>query len=112
MEDIDYYLSHERTPAYSLVTDCGFPVCCGEKGIYRLKISSGNISDRVNDFQGGTAANAVPETAKIVVNGEEISEKGISGHSAFPVGTENAIGKLCKKILQKKIFQKNPYGNF
>ena len=102
MEDIDYYRSHERPPAYSFVTDCGFPVCCGEKGIYRLKISSGNISDRVNDFQGGTAANAVPETAKIVVNGEEISEKGISGHSAFPVGTENAIGKLCKKILQKK----------
>ena len=94
------------------MTDCSFPVCSGEKGIYRLKISSGDISEKVSDFQGGTAANIVPETAKIVVNGEEICERGISGHSAFPSGTENAIGKLCRKILQKRIFQKKTYGNF
>ena len=51
MEDIDYYLSHERIPDYSFVTDCSFPVCSGDKGIYRLKISSGDISEKLSEFQ-------------------------------------------------------------
>lgn len=108
MEDIEYYLTHEKIPEYSFVTDCSFPVCCGEKGIYRMTILSNEIDAIIEDFQSGTVVNAVPEKAQAKINGEEIFALGVAGHSAFPDGTSNAIGKLCKKMLERKeIFNKS-----
>lgn len=102
MEDAEYYLKHYPTPAYSFVSDCSFPVCHGEKGICTLVLRTFDVPREIQDIQGGTASNAVPERAEAVLYGKRITGRGLAGHAAFPEGTQNAIGVLCRRLLEEK----------
>ena len=57
----------------------------------------------IREFDGGTAPNSVPSFAHAVAENKigqksEETAVGISGHAAFPDGTQNAIGILCGKL--------------
>ncbi|RKI92456.1 M20 family peptidase [Parablautia intestinalis] len=107
MGDVIYYLSHNKAPAYSFVADCGFPVCCGEKGICRITMEGQEAVENLLELQGGVVCNSVPDFARAqLLIGEEkidISARGIGGHAASPEGTVNAIGVLAEKMKEYEL---------
>lgn len=100
MEDAEYYLAHEKAPDFSFVSDCRFPVCCGEKGILNLRIRSSKVTGCLEKLHGGTAPNAIAARAEAIVRGKHFYAEGIAGHAAFPEGGKNALGVLCRQLLQ------------
>ena len=109
MKDVDYYLSRYPAPEYSFVADCGFPVCCGEKGHYHVTLRTVQRLGGFKDFSGGTVPNSVPSHAKAVLDdGVHLEADGIGGHAAFPDGTVNALHVLCQKLEAKKVMQELP----
>lgn len=102
MRDVKHYLENEKAPNYSFVADCGFPVCCGEKGHYNVTFKSRNYFSRFKELSAGTAANMIPDEATAVLvteQGEKTYQcRGIGGHAAFPPGSKNAIGMLAAKL--------------
>lgn len=122
MSDLEYYTKHYPTPALSLIADCGFPVCYGEKGILEGRSVTGILSDEIVEFYGGNASNMIPDRAFLTLK-KELSEDriaalraqfgesivvtyedgllklmaiGMSRHSADPNGSINAIHELAK----------------
>lgn len=104
MDDITYYLAHRKAPDWSIVADCGFPVCHGEKGICHVYLQSEKLEGNILKLEGGDVLNSVPSRAKAIINNVDTKEMvcieadGISGHAAFPEGTKNAIGILGEKL--------------
>ncbi len=120
MQDLDWYLSQAPAPELSLTPDAQFSVCHGEKGLLSATIWM-PLPSRVASFEGGSSANAVPDTASIVLRGcdegglraalgegfpvertEEgarVCASGLSAHAATPQSGENAIIKLCRALL-------------
>lgn len=99
MQDVVEYLKREAAPDLSFVPDCGFPVCCGEKGFLGLKLTSEPLGGAVQDVSGGQASNAIPGKAYAVIAGEKIQVEGIGGHSAYPDGCVNAFGLLGRECM-------------
>ncbi len=119
MVDVDYYLAHYAAPVFCFTPDAEFPVCNGEKGhFYGQLVSIPSPSDRIIEFTGGVAVNAVPDLASALVmadisalpsaehitlteeNGEvRITAQGKAGHAAMPQGTRNAIGLVVNYLL-------------
>lgn len=109
MKDVDYYLSRYPAPEYSFVADCGFPVCCGEKGHYHVTLRTREKLEGFTDFSGGTVPNSVPSHAKAALeDGTQLEADGIGGHAAFPDGTMNALHALCSQLKMHEILQKLP----
>lgn len=125
MEDIEYYTSHYKEPAFSLVPDVMFPVCNGEKGTLTFNSEKPVKSCKLIDFKSGIMSNQVPAQAQatliltdaeneklkkvteaaggsfdIAENGSTyISVSGIPAHAAFPEGSESAEVKLAGLLL-------------
>lgn len=103
MEDVKYYVRNCPVPDYSFVADCGFPVCCGEKGICRVELETQESLGQFIRLEGGTVCNSVPDSAAVVLSLDgkemEIHGEGISGHAAAPDNTVNAIGVLADRML-------------
>ncbi len=100
MGDVEEYLKREKAPDFSLVADCGFPVCYGEKGILDAILESPPLSSCVEALTGGEAANIIPGTASALISGKTVSVRGISGHSAYPEGTVNALCSLGRALME------------
>lgn len=129
MSDLEYYREHYPCPGLSIVADCGFPVCYGEKGIIEANLLSGNkITEAIESFSGGIASNMVPDRANALLNpaffqkggldkvlslaekdeftvsrsGDRIAieARGISKHTAFPEGGVNAIQLLAAALAE------------
>ncbi len=127
MADMEYYTAHYPAPAMSMVADTAFPVCYGEKGILEGDIlAKVPFSDDIIEVTSGTASNIIPDKAILIMKRSALSEEklevlrgvltveeegelvrltagGISGHSAFPQGSENAIFKLCSIVCENGI---------
>ncbi len=119
MDDIRYFLSHEKPPAFSLVADSGFPVCYGESGCLDIRlISDAALPKQIRFLEAGIAHNIVPAKAVIALETVEappsapdiaslrregalwIEAGGKTGHTAFPQGSRNAIGVLAEYLLK------------
>lgn len=113
MTDVEYYVENYPVPDFSMVSDCAFPLCYGEKGILEAEIIS-PVLPEVSEWTGGTAANMVPDASRIVLNTDILPEnlpeeitagmengkvwiaaKGVSKHAADPAGGVSAVGQLC-----------------
>lgn len=129
MEDISYYLENYAPPDMSIIPDCGFPVCYGEKGIIEAKIvSRQSVSPDILSLSGGTASNVVPATAQITLrvrpgfldgikrlpesirverlpDALRVSAFGKPCHAAFPQGGINAIHELMKALLEAEMLE-------
>lgn len=104
MQDLDYFLKHYPAPGLSLVADCGFPACFGQKGSLTVTFTTQKCPDiQVNALCAGTADNIIPGSASLsfVQNGiqHDLHAQGHAGHSAAPDGTQNAVALLLKEFL-------------
>lgn len=110
MEDVMHYVNHYKVPDYSFVADCGFPVCCGEKGICRVELETEAVLGQFLRLEGGTVCNSVPEhaVAELLLQGKkmEIECVGVSGHAAAPEGTVNAVGVLADRMPMELLEEK------
>jgi succinyl-diaminopimelate desuccinylase len=125
MEDVAHYVQVTEPPALSLVADCGFPVCYGEKGILMADFAVSLPKGRLLGIHAGTASNIVPDYAAATLDastkdnevltveklrsllpedfevqpGEEgrivVVARGVGGHAAFPDNSVNALQKLA-----------------
>ena len=68
MNDLRGYLRHERAAKFSVVTDGPFPVNYGQKGILQMVLSM-PAPGIWRHFTAGSAANAVPGEASILLSG-------------------------------------------
>lgn len=133
MADMQYYAAHCPVPKLTIVTDGGFPVNFAQKGSLhaRLTVPTGPVLAR---FSAGTAENAVPNLAAIILPGQTPAEleaalaslpadlratleiegaeegarliaRGRAGHSAFPETTQNAIPLLARALDEANLVQ-------
>lgn len=127
MADVDWYLEHFDAPAFCFSPDADFPLICGEKGIFHglfhTKASVAGPDRPLVELDAGTVPNAIPGLAKALVQESaagfllsrctqgiessmvggglvNVEAQGIGGHAAFPAGTDNAIGKLVRLMLE------------
>ncbi|MDD3411845.1 MAG: Sapep family Mn(2+)-dependent dipeptidase [Eubacteriales bacterium] len=121
MSDLVHFRQHHACPDLSIIADCGFPVCFGEKGIVQAVLRTA-VSGDVLRLHGGVAANMVPDRAEMTLRltqrvreglsrlPQEIELEraddrvtlratGVSSHAAFPQGGVNAIHKLLCAAL-------------
>lgn len=123
MSDVIHYVKHYEVPAFNIITDCGFPVCYGEKGIIECDLRSEPVSGEVLAFNCGTVSNIVPDLAVMTLKDSDalqqkllqlpaeitveqgtgsvtLTAHGLSKHAAFPEGSVNAAEKLCRAVLE------------
>lgn len=131
MQDAVYYAKLPDIPELVLVTDSGFPICFGERGVVKgTMISLGTLSDRFIGFKAGSATNIVPDYAEAILRGDDalraaldqaewpqdcgwreengnivIWARGVGGHLAFSEGMHNAIGVLLHALLDKGLVE-------
>lgn len=130
MDDVKYFLQNhcQEVPDISLVADCGFPVCYGEKGILNMKMEKQKFSHNIISFKAGDSINTIPQSADISIirdaiplhsiealqkeEGIEIMQtkeavhlhaNGVSAHVCNGVSSRNAIGILAKSLLNNDI---------
>lgn len=64
MTDVQVYFSKEPVPDMSFTPDSNYGICSAEKGILHLEVSTKDHNPRIiTELRGGTANNAVPDTA-------------------------------------------------
>lgn len=111
------YVAKEELPTMGFTPDSNFPVVYAEKGLLQFKLKSDKKSDlRV---KGGTAMNAVPESAVYLgdhiyklekalkklgfdheLENEEVYVIGKSAHSAKPSAGINAIVRMAEGLKE------------
>lgn len=126
MDDLEYFVKEhaDEIPDLCLVADTNFPVCYGEKGLFRADLSR-TVSGNLESFTAGEVVNVIPGKAEAVISGisvTEVREKlgqasgitvteveggwtrleavGVSRHAAFPEGSVNAIHVLSTALTE------------
>ena len=124
---VAYFAKHYPCPDFSLVPDCSFPVCHGEKGIINVTFRALKpLSGDILAMAGGVASNVIPDTASAVLRATpdrlnrlarlpeavsaEVAEDritltahGTSGHAGFPIGHVNAVQVLIRALLEAEL---------
>lgn len=100
MSDVQYFTSHFPAEKLSIIADCGFPVCYGEKGIITFDLVSKDRMRTITEVHAGIASNIIPPEAEMVVAGQRLEGHGRQGHSAFPEGSVNAIRMLLQQVIR------------
>lgn len=125
MEDIIAYAAKNKMPDVSLVIDNDFPVCYGEKGIFRADVVFKKPFEDITEFCGGSAYNIMLDTLNVKIrysdklfeeiveiakNNDRISAEkhgdvikvvaaGIASHAAHPEKGLNAASVFCKALV-------------
>lgn len=94
MDDLPHYFSKQPMPQYAFTPDAEYGICNREKGILRIRIE-GPASSVVDDFQGGSVVNAVPDRANVILHcpleqAKALSESSVPGRFEFSV-TEKGL---------------------
>lgn len=125
MRDAEYYARQADIPDLIVVTDSGFPICFGERGIVGGSMAALRpLSRRFISFEAGSVPSMVPDYAQATLKKDDalmraleraslpedcgwreengnvvVWAKGIGGHLAFSEGMRNAIGVLLRALL-------------
>lgn len=76
MDDVAYLTTHVKMPEFSLVADCGFPVCYGEKGNLSVEfVTQEEFPDEILSMEGGSSSNSIPDQARIVFRAGFLTEE-------------------------------------
>ncbi len=121
MGDVEYYLANYKAPLFCFSPDANFPLCNGEKGITRGRLTAKAPLENIVDIRGGFVSNAIPDKAEAWIRADKaesapgvtaertedglwhLTAVGIGGHASLPEGTVNAIGVLVRAILDQKL---------
>lgn len=106
MRDIKNYVKENTPPDFSLVTDCAFPIYRGDKGILQFEAMSNTPFKEIENFSGGKDINITLGKATAKINGNKITETGVSCHGALPEGSVNAGYLLAKKLCDENLLCK------
>ncbi len=122
-EDMAYYCAHTEMPEVGFSPDASFPIINTEKGMihgfFTSKLAEDGLQvkqlwtgERVNVIPGESKAliaggqevadkvaayaekTGLPYTAEVTADGVWVTAEGIPGHSAYPEGRRNAIGRM------------------
>ena len=102
MADIEEYSKKHTAPDFSLICDTAFPLYRGDKSMMNFWVTLNTELKDIKNFHGGNAINIILGKASAIVNGETITETGISRHSALPEGSINAGYLLAKKLSERE----------
>ena len=102
MADIEEYSKKHTAPDFSLICDTAFPLYRGDKSMMNFWVTLNTELKDIKNFHGGNAMNIILDKASAVVNGETVTETGISSHSALPEGSLNAGYLLAKKLSERE----------
>lgn len=103
MVDIKNYVNENTPPDFALVPDSGFPVYRGDKGILHFEAMANMPFKEIENFSGGKDINITLGQAMAKINGNEITETGVSCHGALPEGSMNAGYLLAKKLCDENL---------
>ena len=124
MDDVQLFAKEEKMPDFSLVPDVEYPVCHGEKGIFKVYAVCDQKSEALLSFEGGVAINVVCDEARATLREEPalaaelatlcaaskwmeyrvdggiitVIAKGIAAHASTPDGSRNATHELAKTL--------------
>ncbi len=129
MADFKWYVDEFKgtVPKFSIVADCGFPVCFAQKGGFDAAFTV-PMGKNVVDIFAGNVRNAIPDEAYMVISGIgkdeaadlladfegikiddfdgniKLTAFGKGGHAAAPEGKKNALVYLAElaKHLESK----------
>lgn len=137
-EGIAYYLTKEKMPTMGFTPDADFPVIYGEKGIGIFELSfdlDAEDQSSVLSFSGGSAANMVPDSCKLVIKNDgrllndhdkvkrehvtvlekdgvlELTAKGKAAHGSTPWKGNNAVSNLVD-ALKPAVNPNTSFGKF
>ena len=78
MDDMEVYFRNEELPDIAFTPDSDYGICCREKGIMQLEISSPHHDGTLLTFlRGGSAVNAVPYKANALIDCAEREDNRI-----------------------------------
>lgn len=127
MKDVEHYLEVHEPPKYTIVTDGGWAMCIGEKGILNADLVLSAKTGNLLKLEAGIAHNAVPSEAKAVLSGVDaaavkalaenapdiaaqeqdgyavLTASGKAGHAAFPWSADNAVYKLLHFLAENRL---------
>lgn len=127
--DVKNFKENFYEPKVVITPDGDFPICYGEKGLYRFKISSKKITKpQILSITAGTSLNAISGRATAIIKAKnqwidvsnsrlahaikvnklddkrlEIIATGRSTHAAEPYEGIDSIAVLCQFLLEKNI---------
>lgn len=102
MADIEEYSKKHTAPDFSLICDTAFPLYRGDKSMMNFWVTLNTELKDIKNFHGGNAMNIILGKASATVNGETVTETGISSHSALPEGSVNAGYLLAKNLSERE----------
>lgn len=122
MDDAKWIAAHLEPARFNLVSDCSFPVCVAEKGIFEIEVAYHADDEALVDVRAGEAGNAIPDFAAAEVweesptntQGEvaRYEATGTSAHAAFPNGSENAFVALAARLADNGALRKETRARF
>lgn len=111
---MEYYMEREKVPVAGFSPDAEFPVIHGEKGMISFNLTkkidlSQDGGLKLISLKGGTVSNAVPDSAKAVIEyggkRTELTAKGVSAHASTPELGMNAISVIFDMLADKNFAQ-------
>ena len=91
MADVQNFAREQKMPELSFVPDSGFPICLGQKGIFRFDVTAEKPFEDIVTMSGGSAYNIVCDKVTAEIKRTDALEKEMSAHPDFisvTVGTE------------------------
>ena len=100
MEDARYFTAHYAAPDLSIVPDCGFPVCCAQRGSMTLSIEI-PFAQTLIIQQSNNPSVTPEEITALLPDGTSLTAQGDSAHIFNADGIDNAIVKLLKMLAER-----------
>lgn len=90
MEDARYFTAHYKAPDLSIVPDCGFPVCCAQRGSMTLSVEI-PFEAPVVFHQSNNPSVTPEEITADLPDGRVLCARGESAHIFNADGVDNAV---------------------
>lgn len=126
MHDLEYYVTREKPPRFTLVPDSIYPVNNGEKGRGQIVLCAEKTQGRLREAFCGTRGNLLPDRAYAVLDGltpadlpplpadmeaealpdgVRVTARGIACHATKPETGKSAIGLLFRYLLDGALLE-------
>ena len=88
MKDMEFFKENEQMPRISLVPDCEFPVCWGEKSYWDYRAEAPRGFENILDFNSGAGRGSVCSEIRVVMRGSDALRKELEAAVSVVDGAE------------------------